>query len=159
MQTNRIYDLVSIFFPMRHTIPNGNIYLISCRFNRMKEWIRDTFGLGVIIWLIGYLTSIALFFSPFAGIMGWIITPVFTPVTIAITWWWFKTRNLVLTYFIGVGLVWTLIAIILDYLFIVQLFQATYYGLDVFLYYALTFLIPVGVGFYLVRIKEKKTEM
>jgi hypothetical protein len=125
----------------------------------MKEWIKDTFGLGVIIWLIGYLTSIVLFFSPFAGIMGWIITLVFTPVTIAITWWWFRARNLVLTYFTGVGLIWTLIAIVLDYLFIVQLFQATYYGLDVFLYYALTFLIPVGVGLYLVRIKGDKVEM
>lgn len=122
----------------------------------MKEWIKDTCGLGTIIWLIGYLTSIVLFFSPFAGIMGWIITPVFTPVTIVITWWWFRARNLALTYYVAVGLIWTLIAIVLDYLFIVQLFQATYYGPDVFLYYALTFLIPVGVGIYLNRIQEEK---
>jgi hypothetical protein len=43
------------------------------------------------------------------------------------------------------------IAAVLDYLFIVRLFQATYYGPDVFVYYALTFLIPVGVGLYLTR--------
>lgn len=125
----------------------------------MKDWIKDNVGLGVIIWFIGYFTSIALFFSPYAGIMGWIITPVFTPVTIIITWWWFRERNLVFTYFIKVGLAWTVIAIILDYLFIVQLFQATYYGLDVFLYYALTFLIPAGVGFCLVRIHGEKVKI
>ena len=44
------------------------------------------------------------------------------------------------------------IAIVLDYLFIVKLFGAiTYYGLDVLLYYALAFLIPVGVGVFLNR--------
>ena len=37
-------------------------------------------------------------------------------------------------------------------LFIVRLFKATtYYAPDVFLYYALIFLIPVGVGWYLDR--------
>jgi hypothetical protein len=96
-----------------------------------------------------------LFFSPFTDIMGWIITAVFTPVTIAVTWWWFKTRDLPLTYFLRIGLVWTVIAMVLDYLFIVQLFQTTYYSPDVFVYYALTFLIPAGVGLYLVRIRGK----
>lgn len=82
--------------------------------------------------------------------MGWIITPVFTPVTILLSWWWFRNTDHDLTYYGKVGLVWTIIAIIFDYLFIVQLFQAIYYGPDVFLYYALTFIIPVGVGYYLI---------
>lgn len=125
----------------------------------MKEWIKDMCGLGICIWLIGYLTSIVLFFSPYASMMGWIITPVFTPITIAIAWWWFRMRNLVLTYFIIVGVAWTLIAVVLDYLFIVQLFQSTYYSLDVFLYYILTFLIPVGVGYYLTVLKGKGAEV
>ena len=34
------------------------------------------------------------------------------------------------------------------------LFHATYYGPDVFVYYALTFLIPVGVGVYLARARR-----
>ncbi len=51
----------------------------------------------------------------------------------------------------GVGAAWVLIAVVLDYLFIVLMFQATYYGTDVFVYYTLTFLIPVGVGLYLKR--------
>jgi hypothetical protein len=43
---------------------------------------------------------------------------------------------------------------VLDYLFIVLLFQATYYGVDVFVYYAVTFLIPMGVGLYLIRTRN-----
>jgi hypothetical protein len=118
----------------------------------MKQWIKDTAGLGIALWLIGYLASLVLFFTPYAATMGWILIAVFTPVTIAITWWWFRKReHLPLQYFAGVGVAWMLIAVVLDYLFIVLLFQATYYGPDVFVYYALTFLIPVGVGLYLDR--------
>ena len=82
--------------------------------------------------------------------MGWILLVIFTPVTIAITVWWFRKRErLPLAYYVKVGAAWVLIAVVLDYLFIVQLFQATYYGTDVFVYYAVTFLIPVGVGLFL----------
>jgi cation transport ATPase len=125
----------------------------------VKLWIKDTAGLGAGLWLIGYLASLLLFFSPFAGIMGWILPVIFTPVTIAITWWWFRRReNLSLQYFAGVGIAWMLIAIVLDYLFIVLLFQAAYYGPDVFLYYAVTFLIPVIVGLYLEHAHTRATE-
>lgn len=111
-------------------------------------WAKDTLGLGMFLWLIGYLTSLILFFTPFQVILGWILIAVFTPITIAITWWWFRERSLPLVYYVEVGAVWALIAIVLDYLFIVQLFQTPYYNLDVFIYYILTFLIPVAVGFY-----------
>jgi hypothetical protein len=117
----------------------------------MKEWIKDIIGVGIFLWLIGYLVSIGLFFSPLIGFMGWIITAVFTPVSIVITWWWFRARSLPLTYYAMVGLAWTAIAVVLDYLFIVMLFQARYYAPDVLAYYLLTFLIPVGVGAYLNR--------
>jgi hypothetical protein len=121
----------------------------------MKPWIKDTAGLGTLLWLIGYLASLVLFFTPYAGVMGWILIAIFTPVTIAIAWWWFRPREtLSLEYYAGVGVAWVLIAVVLDYLFIVQLFQATYYGPDVFVYYVLTFLIPVGVGLYLIRTRN-----
>ncbi len=121
----------------------------------MKQWIKDTAGLGTVLWLIGYLASLLLFFSPFAGIMGWVLLAVCTPVTIAIAWWWFRARDLALRYYAGVGVAWTVLAVVLDYLFIVLLLHATYYGPDVFVYYALTFVIPVGVGLYLVRTRRK----
>ena len=116
----------------------------------MKQWITDTVSLGIALWLMGYLASLVLFFTPYAATMGWILTALLTPVTIAITWWWFRKRErLSLQYYAGVGVVWVLIAVVFDSLFIVMLFQATYFSPDVFVYYALTFLIPVGVGLYL----------
>ena len=112
-------------------------------------------GLGTGLWLVGYLASLVLFVSPYAAIMGWILLVVCTPVTITVAWWWFRVRDLPLTYYVKVGAAWTAIAVVFDYLFIVLLFQATYYGPDVFVYYALTFLIPVGVGLYLIRARKK----
>lgn len=118
----------------------------------MKQLIKDTAGLGAALWLIGYLASLVLFFSPCAGVMGWILIAFFTPVTIVIVWWWFRKRErLPVQYYASVGVAWMLIAIVLDYLFIVLLFNAHYYGIDVFVYYTVTFLIPVGVGLYLNR--------
>jgi hypothetical protein len=118
----------------------------------MKQWIKDTAGLGTALWLIGYLASLVLFFTPYAGIMGWILLAVFTPVTVVVAWLWFRHREpLPMQYYAGVGVAWVLIAVVLDYLFIVLLLQATYYEPDVFVYYAVTFLIPVGVGLSLNR--------
>jgi hypothetical protein len=122
----------------------------------MQQWIKDTAVLGTGLWLMGYLASLVLFFTPFAGIMGWILLIIFTPVTIAVTWLWFRQRKgLSLEYYAKVGIVWVLIAVVFDYLFIVLLFQTTYYEADVFVYYALTFLIPVSVGLYLIQSQDK----
>jgi hypothetical protein len=118
----------------------------------MQPFLKDAAGLGTLLWLIGYLASLVLYFSPFATSMGWIILVIFTPFTILVTWWWFRPRALTLNYYAGIGVAWMVIAIVLDYLFIVKLFGAiTYYGLDVLLYYALMFVIPVGVGVFLNR--------
>jgi len=119
----------------------------------MHPALKDTLGLGTCFWLIGYVAGMVLFFTPFSGSMGWIIMVIFTPFTIAVTWWWFRPRaHLSLQYYAGVGIAWMLIAVVLDYLFIGGLVGATtYYALQVFLYYALMFLIPVGVGLYLDR--------
>ena len=121
----------------------------------MQQWIKDTGGLGIVFWLIGYLASLVLFFSPFAESMGWILLILCTPVTFIITWWWFRSRTLRLSYYMLVGIAWTAIAIVFDYLFIVLLLNALYYGADVFIYYALTLLIPVSVGLYLTRLQKK----
>lgn len=119
----------------------------------MKRWIKDTAGLGIAFWLMGYLASLVLFFTPYAGIMGWILAAVFTPVALVVTWWWFRSREyLPVRYYAGVGVVWVLIAIVFDFLFIVTLFQAAaYYKPDVVVYYIVTFLVPVAVGLYLNR--------
>ncbi|WP_292371143.1 hypothetical protein [Methanoregula sp. UBA64] len=114
----------------------------------MQAIVKDTAGIGILLWLIGYLASLLLFISPLAGVMGWILIAVFTPVSILIVWRWFRGRDLPLAYYAGIGLAWTAIAVVFDYLFIVLLFSATYYGPDVFVYYTLTFLIPVCIGLW-----------
>lgn len=88
----------------------------------MQKIITDTAGLGTGLWLFGYLLSLALFFSPLAGIMGWILLAACTPITVAVAWWWFRGRNLPLPYYVMVGVAWTAIAALLDWLFIVLLF-------------------------------------
>jgi hypothetical protein len=122
----------------------------------MKPWIVDALVIGIGLWLVGYLVSLALFFTPFAGSMGWIITAIFTPVTIVVAWLRFREPRPSPGYCAGVGAAWAAIAIVLDYLFIVRLFNATYYAADVYLYYALAFLIPVGVGLLLSRNDERR---
>ena len=121
----------------------------------MMQSVKDTAGIGILLWLIGYLASLGLFFSPLHGIMGWILLGICTPVSVIITWWWFRKRDLSLYYYTFVGITWTVIAVIFDYLFIVLFFNATYYGADVYLYYLVTFLIPVIVGFYLIRARKR----
>ena len=119
----------------------------------MRPVLRDTAGLGTLFWLIGYLAGIVLFFTPFKESMGLIMLVIFTPFTVAVTWWWFRKRgHLPLQYYAGVGISWMLIGVVLDYLFIVLLFGAAgYYALHVILYYVLMFLIPVGAGICLNR--------
>lgn len=119
----------------------------------MQQVFKDTAGLGIFFWLVGFLAGMLLFFTPFRDSMGWIITAVFTPFTILVTWWWFKGRDYEsLEYYAGVGIAWALAAAVLDYVFIVKLLgSTTYYAPHIFVYYALMFLIPVAVGIFLNR--------
>ena len=49
--------------------------------------------------------------------------------------------------YILIALVWTLIAIVCDYFFLVKIFHPEgYYKIDVFLYYILTFMLPLIIG-------------
>jgi len=59
-----------------------------------------------------------------------------------------KVKGDTVRYFVLVGLVWLLIAVGGDYVFIVKAFEPAdgYYKLDVYLYYALTLAIPLIVG-------------
>lgn len=107
----------------------------------------DTLGLGAGLWLIGYLASLALFFTPLKGVLGWILFVILTPVTTYIAYRVFGNRKEGLAYYAIVAVSWLAIAIVLDYVFIVTLYsQPQYYAPDVFAYYAVTFLIPLMVG-------------
>ncbi len=71
------------------------------------------------------------------------------PVGIAITLWILikKVKFKTFEEYFWLGSIWAIIAIVFDYLFLVKLFKPVgYYKLDVFLYYALTFALPIIVG-------------
>lgn len=111
-----------------------------------KQFYKDAFGWGIILWLLGYALSLVLFAVVPTLMIGWIIMPVGVAVTL---WVLFKKiKVFTFNYYILIGVVWVLIAVVLDYLFIVKAFNPVdgYYKLDVYLYYALTFLLPVVVG-------------
>lgn len=113
----------------------------------MKRFLLyDVIGWGVGLWCIGYLLGILLFFIVPASYIGWILTPIGLCITLWILWK--KVRADSMKKFFLLSVAWTLIAVLFDYLFIVQLLKPAdgYYKLDVYIYYFLTFLLPVGVG-------------
>ncbi len=112
-----------------------------------KEQLLDTLGLGFFFWFLGYIASIILYFIVPSTMIGWILFVLFTPVFIAVTLVRFRKRSLPFRYFVMVSVIWTGIAIVLDFLFIVKLFNPeNYYHLSVLLYYLETFLVPVATG-------------
>ena len=113
-------------------------------FNR--EFYKDAFGWGFILWLIGYALGIMLFAVVPPTVIGWIITPIGILITL---WVLFKKmQSKELQYYFLLAVCWTLIAVAFDYVFIVKAFKPAdgYYKLDVYLYYILTFALPLVVG-------------
>ena len=116
-----------------------------------SQILKNNLMWGFVLWLIGWILGVVLFMTPLKSIMGWVITPIGTIITL---WVLFKkiNRERFLCYF-GVAVIWTLMAIALDYLFNVLLFGigASYYKLDIYIYYAITFILPLMVGAYKMR--------
>lgn len=119
-----------------------------------KQFLKDALGWGFLLWLIGYGLSMILFSVVPLWAIGWIIMPIGTLITLWVLFKNIKTENF--GYYVKLAVVWTLIAIVFDYFFIVKAFNPAdgYYKLDVYLYYALTLLLPLIVG----RYKSKKNE-
>lgn len=112
----------------------------------MIKNVLDLLGWGIILWLIGYILGIILFFILPVSLIGWFIMPIGLLVT---TWvLQKKIKNRSLTYYLLLSLTWTTIAILLDYLFLVKLLKPEdgYYKTDVYLYYLFTFTLPLGIG-------------
>ena len=110
-----------------------------------KQLLKDTLGWGFVLWMIGYVLGIILFMIVPSSLLGWIIMPIGTIITL---WVLFKKVNgNSLRYYLFLAISWTLIAIIFDYFFLVKAFKPAdgYYKLDVYLYYSLTFILPLFV--------------
>jgi len=103
--------------------------------------------LGIFVWLIGYLAGIVLYFFLSPDILGWVLFAIFTPIVILLCYKRFGRRKENLAYYAFVGAVWLLVAVLFDYFFLVKLLNPTaYYKLDVYIYYATTFLMPFLLG-------------
>lgn len=111
-----------------------------------KQFYKDAFGWGFLLWLIGYALSIMLFAFVPPSMLGWIIMPIGIIVTL---WVLFKKVKADSSrYYFFLAVVWVSIAVAFDYLFIVKAFKPEdgYYKLDIYLYYILTLLLPLIVG-------------
>ena len=112
-----------------------------------KTVLVDALALGIFVWLIGYLGGIVLYFFLSPDVLGWVLFAVFTPIVILLCYKRFGKRNESISYYASVAAVWLIVAVVFDYLFLVKLLNPpVYYKLDVYIYYASTFLIPFLVG-------------
>ncbi len=110
-----------------------------------KSLLKDGLGWGFLLWLIGYLLGIVLFMVVPSSLIGWILTPIGTVITIVVL---YKIKAASFKYYIILAIVWTLIAIVCDYFFLVKLFNPAdgYYKFDVYVYYGLTLSLPLLLG-------------
>lgn len=103
-----------------------------------KQLYKDLFGWGFLLWVFGYLLGIILFFAVPKSMVGWIITPIATFVTLWVLV--IRIQSVCFSYYLLISVFWTLIAVVLDYFLLVRVFKPEdgYYNADVYLYYALT---------------------
>jgi len=107
--------------------------------------IKDAFGWGFLFWLIGYILGIVLFMVVPPHMIGWVLSPIATLFTLWVLLRKIKSNQF--GYYLKLGIVWAIIAVVCDYVFLVTLFKSTnYYKLDVYVYYAVMLLLPLLVG-------------
>jgi len=113
-----------------------------------KELLKDSLGWGFILWLIGYALGFVFFFVLPTSLIGWAIMPI----GLAITLWVLlkKVNSESFNYYLILAVIWTAIAVAFDFLFIVKALKPEdgYYKPDVYLYYTLTFISPLIVGWW-----------
>lgn len=118
-----------------------------------KKTFTNTIFWGFILWLIGYMLGFVFFSLVPTNFIGWLITPI----GIIITLWVLlkKIKRDKFSYYIVLGAIWTIMAIVLDYIFLVKLLNPAdgYYKLDVYLYYIITLILPIIVGWF--KFKDK----
>ncbi|HSB47244.1 MAG TPA: hypothetical protein VLD37_04460 [Candidatus Bilamarchaeum sp.] len=113
----------------------------------MNKLLAHALGWGFALWLIGYILGVALFFVVPPSLLGWVIMPVGAAITLFVL---LKKIDGSVQHFALIAVAWTVLAAALDYIFIVKLLNPAdgYYKLDVFVYYALTFIMPIAVGIW-----------
>lgn len=108
-----------------------------------KKFLVDAFGWGFALWFVGYVLGIAFFMVLPPALIGWVITPIGVIMTLWVLLKRVKATSL--QYVLALAAIWTLIAILCDYFFLVRVFKPSdgYYKFDVYLYYFLTLFLPL----------------
>ena len=121
-----------------------------------SRWLKYALGWGIGLWLIGYSLGIVFFFVLPTAFIGWVITPIGAAITVLAL---FTIKAESVSFYLILGIAWTMTAVIFDYAFIVRAFNPSdgYYKPDVYLYYSLTFLLPIAIGWWRCRPKKSKT--
>jgi hypothetical protein len=116
-----------------------------------KQQLLDMFGWGIGLWLFGYVLGIVLFMVVPPTLIGWVLTPIGVAVTLWVLNKKIASKNF--GYYLYLGFAWTAVAVVFVFLFLVMVFKPAdgYYKLDVYLYYLLTFVLPVVAGWYKTR--------
>lgn len=108
-----------------------------------RQFFKEAFIWGFVLWLVGYILGIVLFPLVPNSMLGWVIMPMGTILSLTIL---LKiVRSKTFEQYVLLGIIWTLIAVVCDYLFLVMVFKPVdgYYKLDVYIYYLLTFTLPM----------------
>ncbi|MCL5090667.1 MAG: hypothetical protein M1514_01515 [Patescibacteria group bacterium] len=110
-----------------------------------KQLLKDGLGWGFLLWLVGYILGIVFFMLVPPSMIGFVVMPIGIVITL---WVLFKKiGSKSFNHYLLLAITWTAVAVIFDYLFLVKAFKSTnYYKLDVYLYYLLTFVLPLLVG-------------
>ncbi len=111
-----------------------------------KHFFIDALLWGFVLWLVGYILGIILFAIVPSSLIGFVIMPI--GIAVAVLVLVKKVKLTSLQQYVALAIVWVTIAIVCDYFLLVKVFKPTdgYYKLDVYLYYALTFALPMLVG-------------
>lgn len=119
-----------------------------------KKFLKDAVGWGFVLWLIGYVLGIVLFMFVPTSLIGWVIMPIGTAIILWVLYK--KIHPEKFEYYLKLGVVWTIMAVILDYIFLVMMLKPEdgYYKLDVYIYYLSTLLLPLLVGW--IKTSRKK---
>jgi hypothetical protein len=112
----------------------------------LKFVIRDVLGWGLLLWLAGYLLGFVFYAVVPVALIGWFVMPFGIALTCLVLWQWVRVDRWSTAVLLGIG--WSVIAVICDYVFIVRLLAPPdgYYKPDVYLYYLLMVLLPPGAA-------------
>lgn len=127
----------------------STLQLRKVTFISMKKYaLVDTLVYGLVIWLVGFVLGMVLFPFVEISVMGWILMPVTLIVALFLSMRIRRKRSAAaVSTFIGVGLSWVALSLILDYAILVKGYSAeNFYDVDIIIYYIGVLLIPIIVS-------------